>query len=58
MPEAKLAAPADGGHHPMMAKILAYLLFAIRSQHIEVVNGDRTFSIQTEGTMELLESVY
>ena len=57
MPEAKSAAPADGGHHPMMNNILAYLVSAIRSQQIKVVNGDGTFSTQTEGTMELLESI-
>jgi len=59
MPEAKSAAPADGGHHPMMNNILAYLVSAIRSQQIKLVNEDGTFSFssQIEGTIELLESI-
>ncbi|GAU44393.1 hypothetical protein TSUD_246190 [Trifolium subterraneum] len=65
IPTARLAAPEDGGHHPMMDNVGDYLVSAIRtqqivsairSQQIYVVNGDE-FSPQVEGTVELLESI-
>jgi len=59
IPEAKLAPPADGGHHPVMDSVVGYLVSAIRSQQRNVVNGDGAFSFsaETEGTIELLESI-
>ncbi|WJX63681.1 hypothetical protein P8452_48538 [Trifolium repens] len=62
---AKLAAPDDGGHHPMMENVIGFLLSAIRSQvsiscesqQTEAVIGEKAFSPQMEGTMELLESI-
>ncbi|KAK2430446.1 exocyst complex component EXO70B1 [Trifolium repens] len=65
IPTAKLAAPDDGGHHPMMDSVVGFLVSAIESQasicrtsqKIKAVIGDKAFSPQTEGTMELLESI-
>ncbi|XP_045831750.1 uncharacterized protein LOC123923134 isoform X2 [Trifolium pratense] len=55
IPTAKLAAPDDGGHHPMMANVVGFLISAIESQ--SSISFDEAFSPQTEGTMELLERI-
>ncbi|XP_045829001.1 uncharacterized protein LOC123920744 isoform X1 [Trifolium pratense] len=66
IPTANLAAPEDGGYHPMMDNVGDYLVSAlrsqqivsaIRSQQIYAVNGEEEFSPQAEGTIELLESI-
>ncbi|CAJ2652696.1 unnamed protein product [Trifolium pratense] len=44
IPTAKLAAPEDGGHHPMTDNVVDSLISDIRSQQIYAVNGDEEFS--------------
>lgn len=59
IPAVKLAAPADGGYHPMMESLVCHLVPIIKSQEMNIVNGDGALSLsaQTEGTVELLESI-
>ncbi|CAL5189723.1 unnamed protein product [Lathyrus oleraceus] len=59
IPVVKLAAPADGGYHPMMESLVCHLVPIIKSQEMNIVNGDGALSLsaQTEGTVELLESI-
>ncbi|XP_057442235.1 uncharacterized protein LOC130733957 [Lotus japonicus] len=66
IPEVKLLAPPNGGHHPMMNNIVAYLNSAYRSQQIleqilqqypKVATGAETSSFMTQmkRTLKLLE---
>lgn len=68
MPEAKLVAPVDGRHHPMMDKVMGYFVSAnwsrleeqIRQEYDpypKVANGAETSSLrkQTKMALELLE---
>ncbi|GAU13247.1 hypothetical protein TSUD_246170 [Trifolium subterraneum] len=56
IPEVNLAAPADGGHHPIMYNVTDYLVSAIKSQQIKFINADRAFT-QTEEPLKQLESI-
>ncbi|GAU44392.1 hypothetical protein TSUD_246180, partial [Trifolium subterraneum] len=56
IPEVNLAAPADGGHHPIMYNVTDYLVSAIKTQQIKFVNADRAFT-QTEEPLKQLESI-